>query len=184
MRRMLRRLGKYPFYFYIKYLPNHLFNKIPSHRFRKFVYQHLYRIKMGLGSSIHMGVFINRNNIEVGCNSVINRNCYLDGRGKIVVGNNVSISPEVHLVTASHEVSHPKFKYFTGYIYIHDFVWIGTRATILPNITLGEGCVVASGAVVTQDVPPYTIVGGVPAKKIGIRNKNLDYNCSWTPPFY
>ena len=52
---------------------------------------------------------------------------------------------------------------------IEDHVWIGTRATILPGVTLGRGCVVAAGAVVTRDVPPLAIVGGVPAKVIGAR---------------
>ena len=52
---------------------------------------------------------------------------------------------------------------------IEDNVWVGTRATILPGVTLGRGCVVAAGAVVTRDVPPLVIVGGVPARPIGTR---------------
>lgn len=49
---------------------------------------------------------------------------------------------------------------------IHDNVWIGTRATILKGVTIGEGAIVAAGAVVTKNVPPHTLVGGVPAKII------------------
>ena len=48
-------------------------------------------------------------------------------------------------------------------------IWIGARVTILPGVTIGDGAVIAAGAVVTKDVEPYVIVGGVPAKKIGVR---------------
>lgn len=63
---------------------------------------------------------------------------------------------------------------------IDDYVWICTGATVCANVHIGEGAVIAAGAVVTNDIEPYTIVGGVPAKKIGERNKNLDY-CPSTP---
>ena len=62
---------------------------------------------------------------------------------------------------------------------IGDYAVIMTRAIILPGVTVGEGAMVAAGAVVSKDVPPYTIVGGVPAKKIGDRAKSLDYVCDY-----
>jgi maltose O-acetyltransferase len=62
-----------------------------------------------------------------------------------------------------------------GPVTIHDHAWISARAIILPCVTIGQGAVVAAGAVVTRDVPEYSIVGGVPAKPIGTRPKNLDY---------
>ena len=59
---------------------------------------------------------------------------------------------------------------------IEDFVWIGSRSIILPGVKIGEGAIVAAGAVVTKDVLPYTVVGGIPAKQIAIRDrKNYDY---------
>jgi maltose O-acetyltransferase len=62
---------------------------------------------------------------------------------------------------------------------IGKYAWICSRAIILPGITIGEGAVVASGAIVTKDVAPYTVVGGIPAKRIGNREKKL-YNYGYT----
>lgn len=140
-------------------------------------------IKLGKGSSIHLNTRINRFDIRIGKNSVINRRCYLDGRGGLTIGDNVSISPEVHLITASHDAQSTDFSYTVAPVFIEDFVWVGSRATILPGVVLGKGCIVAVGAVVSKNVEPFTIVGGIPAKKIGIRNKELDYHCNWMPPF-
>jgi maltose O-acetyltransferase len=60
-------------------------------------------------------------------------------------------------------------------VVIEDHAWLGTRAMVLPGVTVGRGAVVAAGAVVTKDVPPYTIVGGVPARVIGQRTTDLRY---------
>ncbi|WP_394747991.1 acyltransferase [Spongiimicrobium salis] len=180
---MIKNILRYPFYFLINYLPNHIVNKIPFYTIRHAYYKLILKIRIGKGSSIHMNTFINRNKISIGENTAINRRCYLDGRGGLSIGNNVSISPEVHLITASHDANSEDFQYYSKAITIEDYVWIGTRATVLPGVTLGKGCVVATGAVVSKDVSPYTIVGGVPAKKIGERTNKLTYNCRWFPPF-
>lgn len=178
-----KKLLLYPYNFIMHYIPNHIINKIPIYFLRNLYYKNIMKIKIGKGSSIHLGVFLNRNKLSIGINSAINRNCYLDNRGHLQIGNNVSISPEVHLITASHDTQDPAFKYFEGKIIIDDFVWIGTRAIVLPNVKIGKGAVIASGAVVTKNVPEYAIVGGVPAKPIGTRTQNLDYSCKWMPPF-
>lgn len=180
---MANRLFRYPYHFFINYIPNHILNKVPSYTIRNLVYKKVYRIKIGDGSSIHLNTRINRFNIKIGKNSVINRNCYLDGRGEIVIGDNVSLSPEVHLITASHDLNSKDFRYISKPIHIHNFVWIGSRATIMPGVILGEGCVVATGAVVTKNVEEYDVVAGVPAKVIAKRPKDLEYHCNWKPPF-
>jgi acetyltransferase-like isoleucine patch superfamily enzyme len=93
----------------------------------------------------------------------------LSDQKSITIGSRVAISPGVILV-ASSEPNFSKIKEFVktahGTIHIKDDAWIGAGAIILPNITIGEGAVVGAGAVVTKDVEPYTIVAGVPAKKI------------------
>jgi acetyltransferase-like isoleucine patch superfamily enzyme len=112
-------------------------------------------------------------NIKLGNLVNINQNCMFDSRGgTITIGNFVDIAPEVNIWTLQHDPQDPNFATSGGPVTLEDFVWIGNRATILPNVTLGKGCVVAAGAVVTKDVQSWTIVGGVPARPIGKRNRN------------
>lgn len=172
-----------PYYFYRNYIPNHIINKLPFYFIRHFIYRYFYKLKLGKGSSIHLNCFINRFKIEIGKNTSINRKCYLDSRGGIKIGNNVSISPEVQLITAEHDINDISFKYVTNSIILEDFVFIGTRAIILPGVHLGKGCVVAAGAVVTKSFSEYSVVAGVPAKIISTRRKDLNYSCNWMPPF-
>lgn len=172
-----------PYYFYRNYVPNHIVNKIPSYFIRHFIYRNIYKLKLGKGSSIHLHCIINRFQLEIGKNSAINRKCYIDCRGGIKIGNNVSISPEVHLITAAHEINDPSFAYITKSIIIEDYVFIGTRAVVLPGVHLAKGCVVAAGAVVTKSFPEYSVLAGVPAKIISTRRKDLEYSCKWMPPF-
>lgn len=183
MKNFFFKIIRVPFYFYRNYLPNHFFNKIPSYFLRHAIYKYIYGVKIGKGSSIHLHCFINRFNLTIGSNSAINRKCYIDTRGGIKIGNNVSISPEVHLITAQHNINSPEFLYETKSIVIEDYVFIGTRAIILPGVHLKKGCVVATGAVVTKSFPPYSVIAGVPAKVISQRNKQLTYSCNWMPPF-
>jgi len=85
------------------------------------------------------------------------------------IGNDVSISPDVTILTAQHRTDDPLFGLVSAPVVIDDYVWIGTRAMILPGVHIGKGAVVAAGAVVTKDVAPMEIVGGVPARPIGQR---------------
>jgi acetyltransferase-like isoleucine patch superfamily enzyme len=75
------------------------------------------------------------------------------------------------------------FRMKSSPVIIDDYVWVGINATVLQGVRIGEGAVVAAGAVVTKNVEPYTIVGGIPAKQIGVRTKNLDYHCFWETAF-
>ena len=87
----------------------------------------------------------------------------------VFIGNRVSIGPRVTLVTSSApnlSMIRPYVKVVNGKIRIEDDAWIGAGAIILPNVTIGRGAVVGAGAVVTKDVPPYTVVVGVPAREI------------------
>ena len=135
-------------------------------------------MEVGRRCEISMGVFLmNPRSITIGQDSHVNRGVLLDGRGGITIGKSVSISHRVALVSAGHDVHSKTFDYVKDRITICDYAWIGIHATILKGVTIGEGAVVAAGAVVTKDVEPYAIVGGIPAKKIGERVCGLDYKC-------
>lgn len=87
----------------------------------------------------------------------------------LVIGDRVAIAPRVNLILAS-DANWSKlnsiFKPIEGEIIIENDSWIGANVTIMPNVTIGEMSIVGAGSVVTKDVPPYTIVAGVPAKII------------------
>lgn len=149
---------------------------ILSHNIRLFIYRHIFRIKIGKGSYIHFGCrFYNPKGITIGDNCVIGHRCFLDGRRNITIGNNVNIAGETHIYTLQHNPQCPLFSTVGGPVNIEDYVFTGTRTMILPNVTVAEGAGIAAGAVVTKNVEPYTIVGGVPAKYIQDRNRDLEY---------
>ena len=123
-------------------------------------------------------------NITIGSNTVINNRVLLDGRGgKLTIGNNVDIAQETNIWTMEHDVNDNFHAAIGGDVTIHDYVWIASRVTILPGVTIGRGAVVATNSVVTKDVSPMTIVGGIPAKVIGLRKNELLYHLNYSPLF-
>lgn len=153
-----------------------IIGNIPLWTVRKFVYE-FFGIKIGEGSVIHLWArFYEPKNIEIGEDTHIGDNCFLDGRNKIKIGDHVDIASQVLIYNEEHDTHSEQFEVISGMVTIGDYVFIGPRAIILPGVKIGKGAVVAAGAVVTKDVPEFTIVGGVPAVKIGERkNKNLNY---------
>lgn len=122
-----------------------------------------------------------KKNLTIGDNSVINSKCRLDPRGGIVIGNNVSISNEVIILTADHDLSTPALDGRVRGVKIADYVWIGTRAIIMPGVKIERGAVIAAGALVAKDVGAFDVVAGVPAKVIKRRESNttLHYSASY-----
>lgn len=119
--------------------------------------------------------------LRVGSGATIGRHCLIDARGNVAIGANVNISSYCRIQSAKHLVNDPDFAHQYAPVTIGDRAWLGMGATILGGVTVGEGAVVAAGAVVTKDVPPYTIVGGIPAQKIGERNTALTYAIAYRP---
>ncbi len=108
-------------------------------------------------------------NIEVGKNFFANYNCTILDVGKVKIGDNCFIAPNVSIYTAGHPI-HPKIRN-TMYEYgidmtIGNDVWIGGNSVICPGVNIGDGAVIGAGSVVTKDVPSYTVVAGNPAKVI------------------
>ena len=111
--------------------------------------------------------------VVIGKNSIIGNDCFLDGRRGLTIGENVNIGGHVQIFTLEHDPQSSSFGVQGGPVIVEDYVYIASRATILPDVRIGTGAVVAAGAVVSKDVEPYTIVGGVPARPIGNRTKHL-----------
>lgn len=107
----------------------------------------------------------------------------VDGRKGVAIGNNVSISMGVRIWSLQHDPQDPYYSAVGGPVVIGDYAWISCNAIVLPGVNIGEGAVVAAGAVVTHDVEPYAIVGGVPAKKIAERTKDLRYTLKFHKSF-
>lgn len=150
---------------------------LPSHHLRRLLLR-LGGAKIGKGSSIHTGCrFFSLRNLKIGKDSIIGYGSFLDGRALIYIGNHVDIASEVMIYNAEHDINSPDFDATSGAVTIEDFCFIGPRVTVLPGVKIGRGAVVAAGAVVTKNVPEFSVVGGVPAQVIGERKtKDLHYS--------
>lgn len=109
--------------------------------------------------------------VAIGNNVIINVGTKIGGQCGVTIGNYVLIGYNVNIVSLDHVYRNPNIPIFLqgchgAPIVIEDDVWIGSNATILPGKTIGKGAVVGANSVVTKDVKPYTVVGGVPAKLI------------------
>lgn len=165
------------------WLANHFFMNWMPYGIRHAFLRRFCHVRIGEASTICSGCFVTGYRIQIGSNTVINRFCYLDGRVTLKIGNNVNVSHYTLIQTLTHDPQNPDFVCVEGAVTIEDHAWIGARAIILPGITIGEGAVVAAGAVVTRDVAPYTIVGGNPARLIKERTRDLRYKTQYFPLF-
>ncbi|KKU10541.1 MAG: acetyltransferase (isoleucine patch superfamily) [Candidatus Woesebacteria bacterium GW2011_GWB1_45_5] len=149
---------------------------VPLHSFRKLFYL-LAGVKVGRGSTVHMWAsFFDPGNISIGEDTIIGDHAFLDGRAPLKIGSHVDIASSIMIYNSEHDLEGEDFSAREEPVEIGDYVFVGPRAIILPGVKIGKGAVVAAGAVVTKDVPEFTIVGGVPAKTIGERkNKNPNY---------
>lgn len=129
-------------------------------------------VEVGDNVSIHDSVFFfNIENIKFGNNVSVHPMCYFQASGGIEIGNDVSIAHGVTLMTQNHsyeDTSNPikDQPVISKPIVIEDNVWIAAKATILYGRRIGRNSVIAAGAVVTKDVPPNSVVAGVPARVI------------------
>lgn len=162
------------------FICNRFMASVPSHTARLAFYRHVMRFEIGERSCLFSGArFDTQGNFRLGKNSTINEGCRLDNRGGLTIGENVSISSETCILTADHDPRDATFAGRNRPVVIEDYVFIGTRALILPGVTIGRGAVVGAGAVVTRSVAPLTIVAGSPAKPIGERDPNLNYKVDY-----
>lgn len=114
----------------------------------------------------------NPNGLTIGNGCSIGPKVLLDARKGLEIGENVTIAYDAIIWTLHHNMNAPDFHTCGAKTTIDAYAWICSRAILLPGVHIGKGAVVASGAVVTKDVEPYTVVGGIPAKPIGKREQN------------
>lgn len=130
----------------------------------------LFGTKMGSGCRINSGV-----KIWFPSNLAVGNHCWLDNDAKIYsvdkieLGDNCIVSSGAFLCTASHDIGSKTFDLTTKPIKVGDCAWVASNAIVLPGVEIGDGAVVAAGAVVTKNIAPWTIVGGNPAVEIGKR---------------
>lgn len=156
----------------------HLAAFLPVHRLRIAALQ-LFGAEIESDVVIYHGFQIRAaRNLHIGMRTSVGDGAILDARGGVTLGRDVNISTQVMIWSAQHDWQAPGFDYIQAPVDIGDHVWIGPRAIVLPGTTIGEGAVVAAGAVVRGVVAPYTLVGGVPAKFIADRPKHLTYELS------
>jgi len=170
------------------YLFNNLFTYIPF----AIVRLPIARCYMTIGSQTNvcpnvkiLNREVDKTQITIGNNCAINPECLLDGRyGKIIIKDNVDIGRGTWIYTLEHDPHSDYHEIRQGDVIIEENVWIASRVMILPGVTIGRGCVIASGAVVTKDMPPMSIAGGVPAKVIGQRKSKMLYKINFFPDLY
>ena len=112
--------------------------------------------------------------LVIGNNVGIAQNCFIQVRGKVTIGNDVMFGPGVSVFSEEHGFEQVEVPMIAQQetrkgVQIGDNVWVGTRAVILGGVTIGEGSIIAAGALVKESVPPYSVVAGIPAKVIRSR---------------
>ena len=185
-----RRIGEFAAHC-LNFATNHVVAHVPSYGLRRFWYQAVMGIEMGSGTSVQTGCYLwsygpgsnRRLKNSIGARTIVNRGCCIDVRSGLRIGEDVSISPQVAIVSTQHDLNDAEFALQGRAVVIEDHVWIGMRAMVLPGVTIGRGAVVAAGAVVTSDVAPLDVVAGVPARVIGSRKLDPRYRLAAPPLF-
>lgn len=155
-----------------KSLWNGVVTRMPGHAFRIFMLRWLFRAKIGDNTRIWRGLRLDGmcfGNIVIGSGCEIPRGTLFNCSEGLRIGNRVFLGHDVSFYGADHDPDQLDMPARYAPIVVEDGVWIASRATILKGVTVGHGSVVAYGAVVTKNVPPVSIVAGVPAKFLRYR---------------
>jgi len=151
---------------------------IPSCHIRKWVYKSL-GANIGPRVVFHFKTEVRSPyRLTVGGGTIIGDNAILDARNGITFGENVNLSSNVSIYTLQHDHRDLQFRCTNTYdmsVHIGDRAWLGSNVIILPGVKIGEGAVCCAGCVVTKDVEPYSVVAGIPAKKVNERPRSLQY---------
>ena len=152
-----------------QYLWNEWLTWLPGNRLRCALLRRLVKATIGRDTRIWRGVKLGGNCygvISIGDDCDIASGVLLNMTAKLTIGHGVLMGHDVSFFGADHDPDDPQMPARFAPITVQDGAWIASKASILKGVTVGQGAVVAYGAVVTRDVPPYGIVGGVPARFI------------------
>lgn len=155
--------------------------KLPSYHLRNWLYRLVFNMKITGKTVVFGGCEFRSPWNFYADNCVISNNCILDARNGIKIGQNVVLGSGVHIWTEEHDVNDKRFRVLEKNaqpVVIEKNAWICSDSTILPGVHIEEGCVLASKGCATKDCAAFGIFGGVPAKKIGDRNNEIDYELS------
>lgn len=178
---------------FIKYLDGYMrymdikTGQVPSHRIRRWIYKNIFKVKLSENVVIYYGAEIrNHAKLTIKKGAIIGDKSILDARNGIEIRENACLATGVQIWTEQHAHRDSWFRCMSDESYrviVGKRAWVGPRTIILHSVEIGEGAVVAAGSVVTKNVPPFTIVGGVPAKEIGKRNNELyyEFNGDYSP---
>lgn len=152
-------------------LTNSIIPNIPSQTFRNWGLRKM-GVNMSKNVKFYSGFSVrNPNGLTIEDGVSIGPKVLLDARKGLTIRKSAVIAYDAVIWTLNHDYNDVNFSGKGAPVEIGAFAWVCSRSIILPGVTIGEGAVVASGAIVTKDVEPYTIVAGVPAKIIGNREE-------------
>lgn len=163
---------------------NFLVTFVPSHVFRQ-AWLRFFGAKIGRDSAIMRGTTIfglTRLTIGNGCS--VGFNVLLDARGGLTIDDAAVLASDVHIITGKHLVDSDDFGIQLRPVHIGHHAWVASRATLLQDITIGDGAVVAACSMVNSDVDAMAIVAGTPAKVVGKRQSTLEYYPKFRPLLY
>ena len=135
---------------------------------KRFLYR-MAGIAVGEGSCVVGPIHIGKANLAIGKHTWIGHDLYIEGNGSVSIGDNVDVAPWVVFSTGGHEIGTVRRRAGSGLTFeqrVENGSWIGIRSLFVNDVTVGESCVVAGGAVVAGDVAPNTLVGGIPTHVI------------------
>jgi maltose O-acetyltransferase len=125
-------------------------------------------IKVGR-AHVWPGVFFGYPRVRIGNRATVNRGCFFDSYGGVTIGDNAHVGYDVKFLGSTHEIgpsSHRCGRAYSEPIAVENGAWIGAGSILLPGVTVGAGCIVAAGSVVTKDCEPDGLYAGAPARRI------------------
>ena len=165
---------------FLFYLYNYWFTRFPWHGLRVTYLRRVLGFDIGPKTFIHMGCLF-YGSVKIGRNSVIGRECHL--LGDITIRNNVSITAQTYIFSATHYKDSRDFSAHSTPVVIDDYAWIGARAMILPGVHIGKGAILGAASTATKDIPEFCVSVGAPARPVGQRSRDLTYELVYFPYF-